>query len=369
MLQDRSGAGLEQLQTVAGAVIQTANQDPRVAGARTSFRATTPQIDIDIDREQLKRAGASLSAVNQTLQTFLGSAYVNDFTLFGKSFKVMAQADAEFRNDLDDIRQLQIRSEDGRIIPLGSVVQLKDRVGPQSITRFNMAPAVKILGGPPPGGSSGEAMQAMEQVSSKVVPASMNYAWSELSYQQKQAEGGGMGFVFLFAIVMAYLVLAAQYESWTLPISVCLSVPLALLGAVLAILIAKMDNNLYTQIGIILLIGLATKTAILLTEFAKVKRDEGLPLAEAAVEAVRLRFRAVMMTALSFLLGVIPLLIASGAGAESRKVLGATVFGGMLVATACSLVLVPVLFFVVQWLVERGGPSPSPAPTRDAADS
>lgn len=353
MLQDRSGAGLDQLQVAAGELIGAASEDPRVAGARTSFRASTPQIFVDIDREQVKRSGASLSAVNETLQTFLGSAYVNDFILFGKSFKVMAQADGRFRDDLNDVRQLQIRGADGAMIPLGAVADLKEIVGPQSITRFNMAPAVKILGGSPPGGSSGEALKAMEQISAKVLPPTMGYAWSELSYQQKVAAGGGMGLVFLFAIVMAYLVLAAQYESWTLPISVCLSVPLALLGAVLAVRLTGMDNNLYTQIGIILLIGLATKTAILLTEFAKVKRDEGLPLKEAAIEAVHLRFRAVMMTALSFLLGVIPLLIASGAGAESRKALGMTVFGGMLVATLFSLVVVPILFYAVQWLVEK----------------
>lgn len=198
-------------------------------------------------------------------------------------------------------------------------------------------------------------MEAMRELSQQVVPPTMSYAWSDLSYQQNQSTGGGMAFVFIFAVVMAYLVLAAQYESWTLPISVCLSVPLALLGAVAGIYLAGMDNNLYTQIGIILLIGLATKTAILLTEFAKVKRDEGMSIHDAAVEAVRLRFRAVMMTALSFLLGVIPLLIASGAGAESRKVLGTTVFSGMLTATILSLVMVPVLYFVVQWLVEKRG--------------
>jgi HAE1 family hydrophobic/amphiphilic exporter-1 len=353
MLQDKSGAGLEQLQNVAGTMIKTANEDPRITGSRTTFRASTPQIYVDIDREQVKRSGASLTSVNETLQTFLGSAYINDFTLFGKSFKVTAQADGEFRDDLDDVSELQIKGADGKIIPMGAVAELKEIVGPQTITRFNMAPSVKILGDAPPGGSSGDSLKAMEEISANVLPPTMSYAWSELSYQQTQASGSGMGFVFLFAIVMAYLVLAAQYESWTLPISVCLSVPLALLGAVVAVKIAGMDNNLYTQIGIILLIGLATKTAILLTEFAKVKRDEGLPLGEAAVEAVRLRFRAVMMTALSFLLGVIPLLTASGAGAESRKVLGTTVFGGMMVATLFSLLMVPVLFFAIQWAVEK----------------
>ncbi len=352
MLQDKEGAGLDQLQAVAGELIATGNADPGLNGVRTTFRASVPQIFVDIDREQVKRSGASLTEVFDTMQVYLGSAYVNDFTLFGRVFKVTAQADARYRDQPDDINALQVRGKDGRMIPLGAVAELKDTLGPQSVTRFNMLPAVKILGDPAPGSSSGEAMNRMETIANTTLPPSMTFSWSELSFQQKQA-AAGLGAIFGFAILMVYLVLAAQYESWTLPISVCLSVPTALLGAVVAIKMRGMENNVYTQIGIILLIAMATKTAILLTEFAKVKRDEGMSIFDSAVESVRLRYRAVMMTALSFVLGVIPLLIASGAGAESRKVLGTAVFGGMLAATAVSLAAVPMLYYVVQSISER----------------
>jgi len=352
MLQDKGGAGLDQLQAVAGELIASANADPSIAGARTTFRASVPQIYVDIDREQVKRTGTSMTEVFSTMQVHLGSAYVNDFTLFDRVFKVVAQADAPFRAQPEDVNALHVRGADGRMIPLGAVAELKDVLGPQNITRFNMMPAVKILGGPASDASSGQAMDAMERIAGNTLPASMGYSWSELSFQQKQA-ATGLAAVFGFAILMVYLVLAAQYESWSLPVSVCLSVPTALLGAVLFIKLRGFENNIYTQIGIILLIAMATKTAILLTEFAKLKRDEGLSIFDSAVEAVRLRFRAVMMTALSFILGVTPLLIASGAGAESRKILGTAVFGGMLFATAISLAAVPMLYFVVQKITER----------------
>ncbi len=352
MLQDKEGIGLDQLQAVSNEMIAAAAADPALAGVRTTFRASVPQIYVDIDREQVKRTGTSMSSVFETLQVNLGSAYVNDFTLFGRVFKVTAQADAPFRDEPGDINALHLRGADGRMIPLGAVAELRDVLGPQNVTRFNMLPAVKILGGPAPGASSGAAMDTMESLARTTLPASTTYSWSELSYQQKQA-ATGLAAIFGFAILMVYLVLAAQYESWTLPISVCLAVPAALLGAFLAVKLRGMENNVYTQIGIILLIAMATKTAILLTEFAKLKRDEGMTIRDAALAAVELRFRAVMMTALSFVLGVIPLLIASGAGAESRKVLGTAVFGGMIASTLVSLAAVPMLYFVIQTISER----------------
>ncbi|GAA5495735.1 efflux pump membrane transporter BepE [Rubritalea halochordaticola] len=353
MLQDKQGAGAEQLQAVATEMIAGANQDARLNSVRTTYRASVPQIFVNIDREQVKRTGTSMTAVNETMQTYLGSTYVNDFSLFGRVFKVTAQADAPFRAEPSDINSLQVRGADGKMIPLGAVAELEEILGPQTVVRFNMMPSVKIMGNPAPGVSSGAAMNTMEQLSEQVLPQSMGYSWSELSFQEKLAAGSGLGMVFGFAILMAYLVLAAQYESWTLPVSVCLSVPLALLGAVAAVMMRDMENNVYTQIGIILLIALSTKTAILITEFAKVKRDEGMSLKDSATEAVKLRFRAVMMTALSFILGVLPLLIASGAGAESRKVLGTAVFGGMLAATLLSMIAVPLLYYVIQGMVEK----------------
>ncbi len=370
MLQDKEGGGLDRLQSVAAGLISDANESPDVAGARTTFRASVPQIFVDIDREQIKRTGTSMTAVFDTLQIYLGSMYINDFTLFGQVFKVTAQADKMFRGNPDDINKLTVKGTAGQMIPLGAVVSLEEKLGPQNIIRFNMMPSVKVLGNPSPGYSSGQAMATMESLSATNLPASMGFEWSELSYQEKQA-AAGLGAVFAFAVLMVYLLLAAQYESWTLPISVCLSVPTALLGAVFAIKYRGMENNVYTQIGLILLIALATKTAILLTEFASVQRKGGMSIFDSAVEAVKLRYRAVLMTALSFILGVIPLLIASGAGAGSRQILGTAVCGGMVAATVLSLVVVPMLYYVIQTGAEKitGGKKASePVANSDAAE-
>lgn len=359
MLQDIEGGGLDELARIANGLIQDANQQASIGGARTTFRASVPQIFVDIDREQVKRTGTSMTSVFNTLQIYLGSLYVNDFTLFGRIFKVTAQADSQFRSEPSDINRLAVKGADGRMIPLGAIVSLEERLGPQNIIRFNMMPSVKVLGNPTVGYSSGQAMDAMESLSATELPSSMSYSWSELSYQEKQA-ATGLAVVFGFAVLMVYLLLAAQYESWTLPVSVCLSVPTALLGAVVAIKMRGMENNVYTQIGLILLIALSTKTAILLTEFASVQRQNGMSIFASAIEAVKLRFRAVLMTALSFILGVIPLLIASGAGSASRQILGTAVFGGMLAATALSLIVVPMMYFVIQTVVEKiSGGKPS----------
>lgn len=352
MLQDMEGGGLDELAKIANELIQDANADAAVSGARTTFRASVPQIFVDIDREQIKRTGTSMTSVFNTLQVYLGSLYVNDFTLFGRVFKVTAQADSQFRGEPDDINKLAVKGADGRMIPLGAVASLEERLGPQNIIRFNMMPSVKVLGNPSPGYSSGQAMATLESLSETDLPSSMSFSWSELSYQEKQA-ATGLAVVFGFAVLMVYLLLAAQYESWTLPVSVCLSVPTALFGAVIAVKMRGMENNVYTQIGLILLIALSTKTAILLTEFASVQRKNGMSIFDSAVEALKLRFRAVLMTALSFILGVIPLLIASGAGSSSRQILGTAVFGGMVAATLLSLIVVPMMYFVIQTMVEK----------------
>jgi len=278
------------------------------------------------------------------------------------------QADSPFRALPEDVGSLKIRTGDGKIIPMGTISNVEETLGPQTVTRFNLYPTIKILGSAAPGFSSGEALLIMEDMSADKLPASMGFSWADLSYQERNADPMAMVAVFGFSILMVYLVLAAQYESWSIPVSVILSVPTALLGAVVGLTMRGMTNNIYTQIGIVLLIGLATKSAILIVEFAMVERAEGKSVLEAAVNAVRLRFRAVMMTAFSFILGVIPLLIASGAGAESRKVLGTTVFFGMLIATAVSLVAVPMLYYLVQTLSERvsGRPADGADTTSDA---
>ncbi len=353
MLQDKGGVGLEGLQALGQELIVDGNAQSGLAGLNSTFRVNVPQLFIDIDREQVMRSRTSMKAVFDAIQIYLGSGYVNDFTYRGRIYKVTAQADADFRDSPEDIGRIELRGANGEMIPLGALAHIEETFGPQSITRLNLFPSMKILGGAAPGYSSGEALDIMEDMAAEKLPDNMGYAWSELSYQEKLASGGGTTFIFIFAILMVYLVLAAQYESWSIPVSVILSIPTALLGAVLAVSFREMDNNVYTQIGIVLLIGLSTKSAILIVEFAKVLRDEGKTIFEAAIEATRMRFRAVMMTALSFILGVIPLLVTSGAGAESQKVIGTAVFGGMLMATLLSLAAVPMLYYVIQKTSER----------------
>lgn len=352
MLQDRAGVGFGPLEEMATEMIADGNAQSGLTRMNTTFRSSVPQLLVNIDREQVFRTGTSLSAVFQAMQANLGSAYVNDFTLFGRIFRVTAQADAEFRSEPEDIRRLQVRNANGDMVPLGSLASVESTVGPQTVTRFNLFPSVRILGQAAPGFSSGQALDLMEDMAAAKLPDGMGFSWSELSYQERLAAGGA-GVIFLFAILMVYLVLAAQYESWSVPIAVVLSVPTAILGAFIAIQLRGMDNNVYTQIGIVLLIGLSTKSAILIVEFAKVLREQGKSVFDAAIEATKLRFRAVLMTAFSFILGVIPLLIATGAGAESQRVIGTAVFGGMIAATALSLVAVPMLYYVVQTLVDK----------------
>ena len=351
MLQDRAGVGLESLEKASKNVVIEANGQVGLAGVNSTFSSGVPTLQLEIDREQVLKSGLSLSKIFETLQVYLGSAYVNDFTQFGRVFQVTAQADEKFRNRTEVIRDLKFPSPSGEMVPIGAIATVKEVFGPQIVSRFNLYPSVKITGQAKPGFSSGQALGIMEDLADKTLPDSMGYSWSELSYQEKLASGG-MGAIFIFAIFIVYLFLAAQYESWTLPISVILAVPTALLGAVIAVTFRGYDNNVYTQIGIVLLIGLSTKSAILIVEFAKELREQGKSIYEAAMESTRLRFRAVLMTALSFVLGVIPLLVASGAGAESQKVIGTAVFGGMIVATLVSLAAVPMFFFAIQTTTE-----------------
>ena len=362
-LQDRGGVGMSTLQQVAYEFMNDGNAQSGLTGMYTTFRANVPQLFVDIDRDQVLSKNVSMSAVFNALQYFYGSVYMNDFTYMNRVFQVRAQADGTFRTEADQIRNLEIRSRSGKMLPLGSVISIDEILGPQSVNRYNMYPAAKVMGQPGDGYSTGQAMAIVESMSAQKLPASMGIEWTELSYQEKAAQGSS-NIIYLLAIVMVYLVLAAQYESWSIPVSVCLSVPTALLGAVIALKTAAFDNNVYAQVGIVLLIGLCTKTAILIVEFAKVEHEAGKSIFDAALSAAKLRFRAVLMTAFSFILGVIPLVVASGAGAESRRVLGATVFGGMLVATVASLIFVPMLYFVVQRISERGK-----APVIPAQDS
>jgi HAE1 family hydrophobic/amphiphilic exporter-1 len=358
-LQDRGGAGIELVEMVSQDLVFEGNAHPVLTRMNSSMRASVPQLYLDVDRVKAKTLGVPLSEVFSTLQAFLGSAYVNDFNIFGRTYKVMIQADQQFRSRVQDIDRLEVRDRDGRMVPLSTLVSVRDSAGPQTLTRYNLYPSATITGVPGAGFSSGQAVIAMDELSARLLPPSMGYEWSGVTYQQIKA-GTQAPFIFGLAIIFVFLFLAAQYESWSLPLAVILSVPLALLGGIFATFARSYDNNVYTQIGIVLLIGLAAKTAILIVEFAKEQRSEGKALVEAASTASRLRFRPLLMTAFSFILGVVPLVIATGAGASSRRALGTAVFGGMLASTILGVFLVPVLYVVVQRLAgDRGKQEPA----------
>ena len=360
-LEDRADLGLVMLQEVAEDLVFNGNNDPVLTRMNNSFRATVPQIYLDIDRTKVKTLGIPLSMVFDTLQVYLGSLYVNDFNLFGRVYKVMAQADSEFRSRVETIGQLQVRDKEGKMAPLATLLTVQETAGPQAVFHYNLYTSAPLTGEPRAGYSSGQAMNAMAALAKRLLPPGMGYDWSGISYQQIKA-GAQTVFIFGLAIVFVYLFLSAQYESWSIPLAVMLSIPLALFGAILFTLLRSYDNNIYTQIGLVLLIGMASKSAILIVEFAKTRREEGESIIEAAVEASRLRFRAILMTAFSFILGVMPLVIAVGAGAVSRRNLGTAVFGGMLAATVFGVIFIPVLYVVVQKTAEKLGGKGKEAP-------
>ncbi len=347
-LQDRADVGLGALQQMATEMAIDGNAQAGLTGVYTTFRATVPQLFANVDRTKVKTLDIQLSAVFDTLQAYLGSAYVNDFNKFGRTYQVMIQAEPRFRASPDDIRRLEVRSNTGQMIPLSTLATIEETLGPQIITRYNLYPAASINGAAAPGYSSGQALAMMEQMARNKLPGSMGFEWTGMSYQEKLV-GGEAVFIFALAVVFVYLVLAAQYESWTTPVSVILSVPFALLGAVAAVMVRGMDNNVYTQIGVVLLIALASKNAILIVEFAREIRTQGKSRIEAAIEAARLRFRPILMTAFSSICGFFPLVVASGAGSASRQALGTAVVGGLAVATLLGILFVPVLYVVVQW--------------------
>jgi HAE1 family hydrophobic/amphiphilic exporter-1 len=354
MVEDRAGMGLGVLQQAAQELVQRGNAQKELTNLFTSVRTGVPQLFVDVDRTKVLSMQVPLSSVFNTMQAMLGSAYVNDFNKFGRTYQVRIQADSRFRAQPGDIERLQVRSAAGEMVPLAAVAEVREIFGPQTITRYNMYPAASVKGDNAPGYSSGQALQTMAQTARQTLPQGMGFDWTGQSYQEVTSGGMG-GAIFGLAVVFVFLVLAAQYESWKIPIPVILSVPLALSGAFGALLLVGETNNVYTQIGLVLLVGLATKNAILIVEFAKERCEEGMGAAEAAVEASRLRFRPILMTAFSFILGVLPLVFASGAGAAARFALGVAVLGGMLAATVLGVIFVPALFAVFQRLGSRRG--------------
>jgi multidrug efflux pump len=352
MLEDRAGLGEATLNEATQALIGKAYQTPELAGIFTSYRINVPQLEVVVDREKVKQEGISLTDLFQTMQVYLGSVYANDFNRFGRTYQVKVQADAQYRATADNIAQLKVRNAQGAMVPLGSVVQVRESHGPDQSLRYNGYPAADINGGPAPGFSSGQAEAAIERIAAEVLPNGIGYEWTDLSYQQRLS-GNTAVFIFPLCVLLAFLVLAAQYESWSLPLAVILIVPMSLLCAITGVWLTKGDNNIFTQIGFLVLIGLACKNAILIVEFARELHMQGRSAVEAALEACRIRLRPILMTSFAFIMGVLPLVFSSGAGAEMRHAMGVAVFSGMLGVTFFGLVLTPVFYVGIQKLIER----------------
>jgi HAE1 family hydrophobic/amphiphilic exporter-1 len=350
-LQDRGGVGVQELQQMVREIIEAGNAQSRLTNLNSTFRADVPQLFAAVDRTKAKSLEVPLDGVFGTLQAYLGSAYVNDFNKFGRTWQVTVQADHQFRIQPSDIRDLYVRNTAGGMVPIGTLVDVTEIIGPQTILRYNLYPAASITGEAAPGFSSGQALNLMEQLAKTELPASMGFEWTGMSYQEKKV-GSEAILVFALAIILVFLVLAAQYESWSSPAAVILVVPLAVLGTVLALMAREADNNVYTQIGIVLLIGLASKNAILIVEFARAQREQGASILDAAVEAAQLRFRPILMTSIASIAGFMPLVVATGAGAASRQAIGTAVVGGMAAATVMSLVFTPAFYVVMQRLGE-----------------
>ena len=355
-VEDREGVGLDILQERMQAIVDKAMKRPEIGMAASTFRAGVPQIQLNIDRVKAEKMGVLLDDVFATLQANLGSVYVNDFNKMERTFQVRMQAQAKFRSDPSLIRRLEVRNRNGGRVPLSTLMSPEVVIGPQSITRYNLYPTAAINGGASQGVSSGEAIQVMEEITDKELPESMGYDWTGIALQERRVTGQAAS-VFGLAVLLVYLVLAALYESWLLPFSVILVVPLGLVGVVAAVNIRGMDNNIYTQIGTVLIIALASKNAILIVEFARELRLAGRSIRDAATEAARMRFRPILMTSLAFILGVLPLVWATGAGAAGRQALGTAVFGGMITATVLAVFFVPAFYVAIQKLIElRNGP-------------
>ncbi len=347
MLQDRGGRGLAVLEQAAKDMAGAANgpDSPATTSVFSFFNTNNPQIYLDIDRNKAERLGVPVDSVFEALEVFIGSVYVNDFNYLGRTFRVTAQAEAEDRLTVDDALRLRVRSASGDMVPLGSFATVKNTSGPARAPRYNLYPAAGLMGSASPGYSTGEALDAMEDLAAQILPDGIGFEWTEIAYQQKST-GDTAVLAFLLAVVFVFLLLAAQYESWALPFSIILIVPMCLLSAITGVYIAGMDNNILTQIGLVVLVGLASKNAILIVEFARELEDQGKDMWDAAVEAARLRLRPILMTSFAFILGVVPMVLAEGAGAEMRQALGVAVFSGMLGVTFFGLIFTPVFYVI-----------------------
>lgn len=353
-IEDRRGAGLRELQGTVQNLSEVGRQDPRIAGLISTFSVSQPQLYVEIDREKLKSQGVSLADVHTTLQAFLGSAYVNDFSFQNRNWQVNVQAAPEFRMRPDDIGKLEVRSASGKRVQLRTLTAVRDASGPPIVNRYKLYPSAEVTGSTVPGVSSGQAVAIMEELASRELPSTMGFEWTELTYQQILAGQDLLTkLVFPLAVLFVFLVLAAQYESWSLPMAIILIVPMCILAAMCGVMLARLDNNIFVQIGLVVLVGLAAKNAILIVEFAKQLEDQGQPLFAATVDACKLRLRPILMTSFAFILGVVPLVLAKGAGAEMRSTLGIAVFSGMLGVTIFGIFFTPVFYFVIRWFTTK----------------
>ena len=361
MVEDRRGRGLEALETASQELVAAANQTPGLSRVFSLFNTGTPKIYADIDRVRAEMLGVTPEQVFETLELYIGSTYVNDFNLFGRTFRVTAQADGPYRRDVRDVSELRMRNAQGDMVPIGSVATFRDIAGPYRVPRYNLYPAAEVQGATLPGYSTGYAIAAMERLAAETLPDGFGYEWTELALQEKLAGNTGL-LIFIASVVFVFLLLAAQYESWLLPLAVILIVPMCLLAAVSGLLLRGMDVNILAQIGFVVLVGLAAKNAILIVEFAKQGEERGLDRFAAAAEAARTRLRPILMTSFAFILGVVPLALAIGAGAEMRQSLGTAVFFGMLGVTFFGLIFTPVFYVATRRLALLGRPKSSPAP-------
>lgn len=353
-LQDRSGGTVEELAQAANDYMAELRKRPELTGVFSTFSANVPQLFVDVDRDKVRKLGIPLNEIFTAMQTFLGGYYINDFNKYGRTYRVMAQADSEFRTSPEDVSKFHVRGNTGKMIPLSTLLNQKKIFGPEYIRRYNVFRAVEITAANAPGYSTGQAMAIMEQIARDTLPRGYGFDWTNIAYQEKKS-GGEVVIIFALAVMMVFLVLAAQYESWIIPLAIVFAVPLGVFGAISGQFMRGLDNNVYAQIGLIMLVGLAAKNAILIVEFAKAKYEEGVPLVDAAIEAAKLRFRPILMTSFAFILGVVPLVVAQGAGSASRHALGTSVFAGMIAATVLGVLFVPLFYVVLIKIKERTG--------------
>jgi HAE1 family hydrophobic/amphiphilic exporter-1 len=351
-VEDRRSLGLAELQKTTYDLVQRGNSQPSLQGLNTTFSVSSPHLYLNINRTKAQSLQVPMSNVFDTLQAYLGSSFVNLFNKFNQVFQVYIQADNRYRLLPRDIKNLYVRNQNGQMVPLGTILDINQVKGSELVTRYNLYPAAAIFGSAAPGFSSGQAIGRMEQLAAETLPEGMAYDWTSTSYQEKQV-GTQAYFIYALSIILVYMVLAALYESWTSPAAVILVVPVALVGVLLSLIIRGYETDLYTQIGLVLMIALASKNAILIVEFARDLHREGMSITDAAVEATRRRFRPIVMTSFAFIMGVVPLLIAFGPGAASQRAIGTVVFGGMLSSTLLAIPFVPVFYVAMQRLSEK----------------